>query len=143
MQDHVWLNDKLLPIVGKVKWFRVTPFPSQFITNKPDENDYTPTRKQKWGSLKGGLGKDKWTPNDNDRYSEAANVDASRELTTLGALVTTMGSFGVEPVKILKYDKRIWAIGHNKIAYWTGSAWTTAKSDLPHPTDGIVYYGTF
>ncbi|GAG61831.1 unnamed protein product [marine sediment metagenome] len=53
-----------------------------------------------------------------------------------------MGTFGVEPVKIIKYDGRIWAIGHNKISYWTGTQWTAAKSDFPHPTDAAVFYGT-
>jgi hypothetical protein len=139
---HVWLNGTRIPIVDSVTWQRITPFPNQFMTTAPDENDYTPTRKQKWGNLKGGLGKDKWTPEDNDRYSDATNVDASRELITLGPLVTTMGTFGVEPVKILKYAGRIWAIGHKNISYWTGTAWTAAKSDFPNPTDAITFYGT-
>lgn len=141
VQKNVILNDTKLPIAAPVIWRKITPFPNQFMTTSPQESDYTPTRKQRWGNLKGGLGKDKWTPQDNDRYSEGG-IDASQELQTLPSLVTTMGTFGVEPVKIIKYKDRIWAIGHNKISYWTGSAWTSAKSDFPNPTDAAVFYGT-
>lgn len=141
-QRHVWLNGVKLPIAGGVTWRRITPFPNQFMTTSPTENDYTPTRKQKWGSLRGGLGKDKWTPNDNDRYSDCTTVDASQEMQTLGPLVTTLGTFGATPVKILKYKTRIWAIGHNKISYWTGSAWTASKSNFENPTDAIVFHGS-
>jgi len=141
VQTYVWLNGVRLPIKGTVNWKRITPFPSQFMTTAPTENDYTPTRKQKWGNLKSGLGKDKWTPEDNDRYSEGS-VDASQELQTLPGLVTTMGTFGVEPVKIIKYEDKIWAIGHNQISYWSGSAWTSVKTNFPNPTDAIVFYGT-
>ena len=139
--EYVWLNDVKIPIKGAVAWRRVTPFPNQFMTTSPTENDYTPTRKQNWGNLKGGLGKDKWTPGDNDRYSEASNVDASQEIQTLSPLVTTMGSFGKEPVKIIKFDGKIWAIGHNQISCWSGSAWTSKKTDFANPTSAITFYG--
>ena len=142
VQRNIWLNGTSLPIKGGVQWRRITPFPSQFTTSAPGENDYTPTRKQRWGNLKGGLGKDKWTPRDNDRYADATTVDASQEMQTLSALVTTMGTFGVEPVKIIKFENRIWAVGHNQISYWTGSAWTSVKTNFNHPTDALVYYGT-
>ena len=147
VQTHIWLNDVELPIKGAVSWRRITPFPNQFMTTSPTENDYTPTRKQKWGNLKGGLGKDKWTPEDNDRYSEATTVDASRELQTLSALVTTMGTFGAEPVKIIKFADKIYAIGHNKIKYWDGDSWEDATHGgvayaIANPTDAILYYGT-
>uniref|UniRef100_A0A6M3KAB8 Uncharacterized protein n=1 Tax=viral metagenome TaxID=1070528 RepID=A0A6M3KAB8_9ZZZZ len=141
-QKYIWLNGVRIPIRGTVTWKRITPFPSQFMTGSPGENDYTPTRKQKWGNMKGGLGKDKWAPGDNDRYSDATTVDASRELTTLGPLVTTLGTFGVEPVKIIKFQNRVWAVGHNKISYWSGSAWTPVKTDFPSPTDAVVFYGS-
>ena len=142
VQKYIWLNNQRLPIVSDVQWRRITPFPSQFMTTAPTENDYTPTRKHKWGNLKGGLGKDKWTPQDNDRYSDATTIDASQELQTLASLVTTMGAFGVEPVKIIKYASRIWAIGHNQISYWSGTSWTSVKTDFPTPTDAIIFYGT-
>ena len=146
VQTHVWLNNQRLPIRGQVSWRRITPFPAQFMTTSPQESDYTPTRKQKWGSLRGGLGKDKWTPNDNDRYAEASNVDASQELQTLSALVTTMGTgagaFGVEPVKLIIHNNALWAIGHNQISRWSGTAWASKKTDLANATDGISYYGT-
>ena len=141
-QTCVWLNNIRLPLKGAVSQKRITPFPSQFMTTSPTENDYTPTRKQKWGSLRGGLGKDKWTPADNDRYAEASNVDASQELQTLSALVTTMGAFGVEPVKLIIHNNALWAIGHNQISRWSGTAWVSKKTGFSNPTDGINYYGT-
>ena len=141
-QTSVWLNNIWLPVKGTVNWKRITPFPAQFMTTSPTENDYTPTRKQRWSSLKSGMGKDKWTPEDNDRYSDATNVDASQELQTLSALVTTMGAFGVEPVKIIKFNNALWAIGHNQISRWSGTAWVPKKTTLGNPTDGILFYGT-
>ena len=145
-QTCVWLNNQRLPIRGQVSWKRITPFPAQFMTTSPTENDYTPTRKQKWGSLRGGLGKDKWTPESNDRYAEAANVDASQELQTLSALVTTMGTgagvFGVEPVKLIIHNGALWAIGHNQISRWSGTAWSSKKTTLGNPTDAMNFYGT-
>lgn len=151
-QTHVWLNGTRLPIKGFVSWKRITPFPSQFSISQPQESDYTPTRKQRWSALKGGLGKDKWTPKDNDRYSEATNVDNSQELQTLGALVTTMEDsegtgFGAEPVKIIKFNGKIWAIGHNVIKYWDGDSWEDATHGgedygKANPTDAIIFYGT-
>ncbi len=144
-QKNVILNDVKLPIASPIVWRKITPFPAQFTTTSPQESDYTPTRKQRWSNLKGGLGKDKWSPQDNDRIAEGS-IDTSQEMATLPALVTTMGTgagvFGVEPVKIIKFKDRIWAIGHNKISYWTGSAWTPVKTDFPNPTDAIVFYGT-
>ena len=141
-QRYVWLNNERIPIKGAVVWRRITPFPAQFTTTSPQESDYTPTRKQNWGNLKGGLGKDKWAPEDNDRYSEANGVDASQEIQTLSPLVTTMDTFGVEPVKIIKFKDRIWAIGHKQISYWSGSSWTSVKTDFDNPTDAITFYGT-
>ena len=146
VQTHVWLNNYRFPIRGQISWKRITPFPNQFMTTAPTENDYTPTRKQKWGNLKGGMGKDKWTPEDNDRYDEADGVDASQEIQTLASLVTTMGTgddaFGVEPVKIIKHNNAIWAIGHNQISRWSGTAWVSKKTTLPNVTDAINFYGT-
>ncbi len=141
-QRYVWLNGNELPIRGVVSWRRITPFPAQFTTSAPSESDYTPTRKQTWKSLRGGLGKDKWTPQDNDRYADATTVDASQEMQTLASLVSTLGTFGVEPVKIIKFENRIWAIGHNQISYWTGSSWTSVKTNFNNPTDALTYYGT-
>lgn len=139
-QRYVWLNGVQIPIKGAVTWRRVTPFPNQFSTSAPTEADYTPTRKQRWGSLKGGMGKEKWSPEDNERYWEG-DIDASQEVQTLPPLVTTLGSFGKEPTKIIKFAGQIWAIGHNQISYWTGSAWQSVKTDLANATDAILYYG--
>lgn len=142
MQDYIWLNDVRLPIVGAVRWKRITPFPDQFITQAPQESDYTPTRKQNWGSLKDGMGKEKWSEADNSRYWDCDDVDASQTMQTLGPLVTTLGTFGAEPVKIIKYDGRIWAIGHLQISYWDGEDWQSVKTDFANPTDAITFYGT-
>lgn len=141
-QRYVWLNGVRLPIAGAVGWRKITPFPDQLMTTAPAVADYTPTSKQVWTKLKGGLGIEKWTPEDNDRYWQAEGVDASINLQSLAPLVTTLGSFGVAPVKLIKFEGKIWAIGHNQISYWTGSAWTSVKTDFPNPTDAATFYGT-
>ncbi len=141
-QKYVWLNNFHLPIDGKVGWNRLTPFPEQLMTSAPGVSDYTPTSKQVWSKLKGGMGIEKWTPEDNDRYWQAEGVDASINMQSLAPLVTTLGAFGVEPVKLIKFEGKIWAIGHNQISYWTGSTWTSVKTNFPNPTDACSWYGT-
>jgi hypothetical protein len=143
-QRYVWLNGVQLPIKGNVTTRRVTPFPQAFTTTAPTENDYTPTRKQRWGALKSGMGVEKWDAEHNDRYWDANGVDASMNIQTLAALPTTLGTFGAQPVKIIKYLGYIWAIGNNKISYWNPvtSAWVSSKTDFANPTDAITFYGT-
>lgn len=141
-QRFVWLNGVKLPISSPVGWTRITPFPEQLMTSSPTAADYTPTSKQEWGKLKGGMGVEKWTPENADRYWEADGVDASINMQSLAPLVTTLGSFGVAPVKLIKYGGRIWAIGNNQISYWNGTSWTSVKTDLPDPTDAVVFYSS-
>ena len=146
-QKCIWLNGVKIPIVSAVQWRRVTPFPNQFSTSAPGVEDYTPTRKQEFSKLKGGMGQEKWDPNSADRYWDADGVEASRDVQTLGSLVTTIEKadgtgFGAQPVKIIKFNGRIWAIGHNQISYWDGVEWQSKKTDLANPTDAIVFYGT-
>lgn len=141
IQTKVYLNGVSLPIAGAILWQKITPFPEQLMTSAPGVADYTPTSKQVWGKLKGGMGIEKWTPEDADRYWTADGVDASINMQSLAPLVTTLGSFGVAPVKIIKFADKIWAIGNNQIAYWTGSAWTSVKTDFSNPTDATIFYG--
>lgn len=141
VQKYIYLNNFHFPVEGNIIWDKITPFPEQLMTSAPGVADYTPTSKQVWTKLKGGMGIEKWTPEDNDRYAEASGVDASINMQSLAPLVTTLGTFGAEPVKIIKFEGRIWAIGHNQISYWTGSAWTSVKTNFPNPTDAITFYG--
>lgn len=144
VQQYVWLNNQKLPIEGSVAWQRITPFPNQLMMSAPCVSDYTPTSKQSWDKLKSGMGLEKWTAQDNDRYWEADGVDASINMQSLAPLVTTMGSFGAQPVKLIKFNNQIWAIGNNMIAYWTGTAWIPANPTPPlsNPTDAVTFYGT-
>ena len=142
VQKYIWLNNVHLPIDGNVQWDKITPFPQQLMTSAPGVADYTPTSKQVWTKLKGGMGIEKWTPEDNDRYAEASGVDASINMQSLAPLVTTLGTFGAEPVKLIKFEGKIWAIGNNQISYWTGSSWTSVKTDFPNVTDAVVFYGS-
>ncbi len=140
-QKYVWLNNFRFPIKDAVQWKKITPFPEQLMTSAPGVADYTPTSKQAWTKLKGGMGIEKWTSEDNDRYWEADGIDASLNIQSLAPKVTTLGSFGAEPVKLIKYFDKIWAIGHMKISYWDGSAWQAVKTNFANPTDAITYYG--
>jgi hypothetical protein len=140
VQRSVILNGTNLPIKGAVSWQRITPFPQQFMTTAPGENDYTPTRKQKWGKLQGGLGIQKWSLENNDRIWDAS-AGTALSVQTLPPLVTTMGTFGKIPVKIIKHEGTIYAIGHNQISAWSGTAWVSKKTDFPNPTDAITFYG--
>ena len=142
-QDTVWLNGVEIPIVGPVLWDVVPPFPNQITTQEPGEADFQPVSKQTWRGLQGGAGIEKWSPEHNDRYWEAVDVDTSQATQTLGPLVTTLGAFGKKPVKIIKHDGSIWAIGNLQISRWSGTAWTSKNptSPLSNPTDAMLFYG--
>jgi len=141
-QKTIWLNDVEYPINGDVIWTRLSPFPSQIITGPATVQNYAPTTKHFVDNMKQGMGIEKWKGGLNDRYWYADGVDASRNTVTLGPLVTTMGTFGTEPVKIIGFAGKIWAIGNNSIAYWSGAAWVAANptSTLASPTDALVFY---
>ena len=142
-QDSVWLNGVEIPIVGSVLWDVVPPCPNQIVTQEPGEADFQPVSKHTWRGLQGGAGIEKWSPEHNDRYWEAVDVDTSQTTQTLGPLVTTLGSFGKLPVKILKGpDGKIWAIGDLQISIWNGSSWDSKKTDFSNPTDAILFFGT-
>ena len=141
-QAHVILNGKKIPISGSVVWDKVTPFPDAFIDQPPTEADFKPVKKQRWGSLRGGAGVEKWSLEDNDRYWESSEVDTSQSKQTLGPLVTTLASFGAAPVKLIWHKDALWAIGDRVISSWNGSAWSSKKTDIDNPTDVILYYGT-
>ena len=140
IQRTIFLNDIEYPIVGPVVWTRLSPFPSQIITGPATVQNYAPTTKHFTDNMKQGMGIEKWKPGLNDRYWYADGVDASKNTIVLGPLVTTMGTYGAEAVKIIGFADKIWAIGNNKISYWDGSAWQAAKSDFPNPTDAVVFY---
>jgi len=140
-QDRVWLNGVSIPVNGPVVWDKVTPFPDQITTSEPTEADFQPVSKQRWSELRKGAGIEKWSQENNERYWDADNIDASQSTQTLGPLVTTLAAFGATPVKIFKHNGKIWAIGHNKISSWTGTAWTSHKTDFENPTDAILFYG--
>ena len=93
--------------------------------------------------MKGGGGIEKWSPENNDRFWESTGVDTSQATQTLGPLVTTLGSFGAAPVKIIKHEGLIWAIGERQISTWDAIAgsWTSKKTDFSNPTDAILFYG--
>jgi hypothetical protein len=140
-QTHVYLNGVKIPITGSVIWEKVTPFPQQIIQQAPGETDFQPVSKQTWKSLRGGAGVEKWSAEDNDRFWEAKDVDTSQSVQTIGPLVTTLGTFGKTPVKLIRHNDAVWAIGHQLIASWNGSSWTSHKTDIDNPTDAMLYYG--
>ena len=144
VQDTVWLNDVRMPLIGDVIWDVVAPFPPQIRDGGAvEEEDFQPVLKQTWSDLRGGAGIEKWSPEHNDRFWDATDVDTSQATQTLGPLVTTLGAFGAAPVKIIKHGGKIWAIGHNQISEWddVAESWTSHKTDFANPTDAILFYG--
>lgn len=143
-QKAIWLNDVSFPLEGPIQWRRTTPFPSPFVGGSQEVYHYTPVSVQMWGPFSGGMGIEDWEPGLDNKFWYGENIDTSRHDTTLGPLATTLGTFGVAPVKIIYSQAKVWAIGNGEIAYWSGSAWTVKEPSggLANPTDAIVYYDT-
>ncbi len=139
-QRSVWLDGVEYPILGAVEEHKVTPWSAELTIGDRTVSTYRPLSSWIIGPLKGGMGLEKWESGADDRYWYAENVDCSRNLITLGPLVSTLGSFGTPAIRLIYSQGYIWAIGHNNIALWSGSSWTTKKNDLANPTDAFVFY---
>ena len=140
MDNGVWLNAVYYPIIGDVIKRRTTPLSPAFRTGAATYSDMRPLETWVIGPLTGGMGLEKHEPGTDDRYWYAVDVDCSRNLMTNGPLVTTVGTFGVAPEKIIFFQDKIWAIGHQEIAYLSGSSWSTGEpaTALDNPTDALV-----
>lgn len=126
-QRYVLLNSKKVPIKGMVQKRAVTPWAARIATGELKYQDYTPSSRQVWTSLKGGIGLEKWVAGSDDRYWWAEGLEGAYNKTCLSGYVTTLGAFGVAPVKIISYASKIWAIGESRIGYWEGSTWFRHK----------------
>jgi len=140
-QDSIWLNGVKYPIVDAVLWDRVTPYPDQVTQQAPDETDFKPLTKQRWNDFIAGAGVEKWAEKDNGRFSDSEGLETSQRIRTPGPAVSTLGSFGAAPVRLIIHLGKVWAIGHQAISSWNGSSWDSHKTDLDNPTDAILYYG--
>ena len=119
-QDSIWLNGVKYPI---------------------DETDFMPVSKQRWNEFISGAGVEKWSEKDNDRFSDSEGLETSQRIQTPGPAVTTLGTFGASPVKLIIHLGKVWAIGNSLIASWNGASWDSHHTAIDTPTDAILFYG--
>lgn len=94
MPNNVLLNGKRIPIKGKVQERQVTPFSSKMSMGTQDFADFAPCSIREYSDLRGGLGKE-MEKDVSDRFWWSESIETTKDgYITLGALVSTAGSFG-------------------------------------------------
>lgn len=142
---HVVLNNNHIEIDGEITEKQVAPFAPQLSTGSTEFKNYAPSSIEEWRDLRSGLGKESDEKNSGRLYWSTSIETTKDGYLTLGPLVTTAGSFGVQPIKILDFNgsgsMKTYAFGNSVGSVWnTGtSAWDEADSSaLATPTDAIV-----
>ena len=98
-------------------------------------DDFGQASVEEYHDFRGGIGLESDLADESNRlhWSEGVDVSSPRS-AVLGPLVTTAGSFGVAPVKILDFQSVTYAIADNAFRKWnaTTSNWDYADPYLIH-----------
>ncbi len=94
-------------------------------------SDFGEASLEEYHDFRGGIGLESDLPSESNRisFSEGADVSTPRG-AVLGPLITTAGSFGVAPVKIIDFQSGTYAIGTRVIKKWNagGPSWDVVDS---------------
>ena len=141
---QILINDKYYELApgSKVQQRQLNPFKAKLGSSGGLEfSDFGEASLEEYHDLRGGIGLESDLPSESNRihWSEGVDVSTPRS-TVLGSLVTTAGSFGAAPVKIIDFQSATYAIGASKISKWnTGtSAWDSKDTSIATPLDALV-----
>ena len=133
------LNGKQYKITGDIVKRAINPWIASITSGTREYSSFQTAQLKEYHDLRNGIGleSDLTTESSRTWFTEGVDFTTPRS-AVLGPLVTTAGSFGVAPVKIIDFQGKTYAIGHNQISEWSGSAWTSRDTSLASPLDAIV-----
>ncbi len=136
---EIVINDKRFEIVGEITKLPINPWTAKITGAGLEYSSFQGVNIEEWHDFRSGIGRESALPEDTSRTWWLNGVDVSTPRSAvLNPLVNTAGSFGVAPVKIIDFQGGTYAIGHNQISKWSGSAWTSKHTGLANPIDAIV-----
>ena len=118
---------------------RINPWKAQLGSGSLEYADFSQAELEEYHDFRNGIGKKRAVGSD-ARLDFSQGIDfANQGQTILGPLVTTAGSFGVAPVKILDFESVTYGIGDNAIRRWntTTSNWDYADPFLIHDCEAV------
>jgi len=134
------LNGVYYPIHSDIVQRRLNPWKAKIGAGGLEYSDFQQAEMEEYFDLRNGIGKKRGVGSD-ARQDWSEGIDFANEgQAVLGPLVTTAGTFGVAPVKIIDFEGATYAIGDSQISKWnTGtSAWDSKDTSLANPIDAIV-----
>ena len=134
------LNGKYYKIHSDIIQRRLNPWKAKIGAGGLEYSDFQQAELEEYFDFRNGIGKKRGVGSD-ARQDWSEGIDFANEgQAVLGPLVTTAGTFGVAPVKIIDFDGGTYAIGASKISKWnTGtSAWDSKDTSMALPIDAIV-----
>ena len=119
----------------------INPWKAKVVSRGLEYSDFSQAELEEWHDFRNGIGLESALPDESARLWWSEGIDFSTPRSAvLGPLVTTAGSFGVAPVKIIDFRGGTYAIGSNLIAKWNAGTpgWDTKHVLLTNPIDAIV-----
>ena len=137
---QVSLDGHLYDITGNIQRRNINPRAARFDTGAPGYASFTQASVNAYKGLRGGIGHKFQLGNDTEEcyFSDGLDVTHAGSII-LGPLVSTAGTFGAAPVKIIDFGGKTYAIGASKISEWSGTAWTSRETGIAAPLDAIVF----
>lgn len=137
----VLLDSKYYEVSGGIRRRNINPRAARFDTGQPGYASFTQANVEVWRGLRGGIGHKFQKGHETEECYFSDGVDASHDGgIILGPKVTTAGSFGKAPIKIIDFNDKTYAVGDDLISEWnTGtSAWDSKETGISDPIDAIV-----
>ncbi len=124
----------------------ISPWKAKVLSGGSREfSDFSEADIEEYHDLRGGVGLESDLPDQSNRLHWTEGVDFSTPRSAvLGPLVTTAGSFGVAPVRIIDFQGNTYAIGASLIAKWNAGtpAWDSKDTSMAAPIDALVVTDT-
>ena len=135
----ILLAGKSYKITGEIIKRAINPWKASIESAGREYSSFQNVSLEEYHDLRNGIGLESALPAESARtwFTEGIDFSTARS-SVLGPLITTAGSFGVAPVKLIDFQDKTYAIGHNQISEWSGSAWTSRHTTLANPVDAIV-----
>lgn len=130
---EIVLNGVHYTIVGDIIRRSIQPWkPVLGVTGSRQYSDFSQAEMEEYHDFRNGIGLQSDIEGQSARHWWGEGVDVSTARSAvLGPLVSTAGSFGVAPVKILDFQGSTYAIGDNAIRKWNAN-WDYADPFLIH-----------